>query len=39
MKYCIWGDGMEVLKYFILDFCLLKRFNKVKESLVGCYKE
>ena len=30
---------MEVLKHFILDFCLLEQFDKVEEPLAGCYKE
>jgi len=31
--------GPEVLKHFILDFWLLERFDKIKESLVDYYKE
>ncbi|MBW2739696.1 MAG: hypothetical protein JRE64_12795 [Deltaproteobacteria bacterium] len=34
MKYWRFLGGMGTL-----DFCLLKRFDKVKESLVDCYKE
>ena len=29
----------EVLKHFTLYFCLLKRFDKIEEPLVDCYKE
>lgn len=33
------SDGTEVLKHFILGFCLLERFEEVKEFPVGCYKK
>jgi len=41
VKYWHFRDkkGTEVLKHFILNFCLLERFDKVEESLVDCYKE
>ena len=32
-------DVMAILQHFILDFCLLNRFDKVEKSLAGCCNE
>lgn len=38
-KILIFRNRPEVLEHFILDFCLLERFEEVKEFPVGCYKK